>query len=182
MPLLRSRELAEVTSTQLTTLLIESVVGILLAYQTSLIERFPPILLILPALLALRGDVSGALAARLSTGLHLGVIRPWRFDREVLNNWIGAIFVTVIMTSSIGILAYFWTGQQYSLPILVAVTVAAGLLASLPTNLVIMLIAMFTYYRGINPDNVVIPLATSLGDIIGFLALLATILLFLPLL
>ncbi|MDY6780339.1 MAG: magnesium transporter, partial [Halobacteria archaeon] len=54
--------------------------------MTDALTRYPGLLLLLPAFLATRGNVYGALGARISTGLHQGLIEPrFKWDRRLVN-------------------------------------------------------------------------------------------------
>ena len=52
------------------------IAGIILGGMKAEIQAVPGLLVLIPALLAIRGNVYGSLGARLSTGLHQGLIEP----------------------------------------------------------------------------------------------------------
>ncbi len=64
----------------------------------------------IPPLLALRGNISGALASRLSTALHQGVIDPASlWGSEVKTNVGASVFLTFMVSLSTGVLAFVVT-------------------------------------------------------------------------
>jgi mgtE-like transporter len=140
------------------------------------IESVPGVLLLLPAFLATRGGVYGSLGARLSSGLHQGLIEPrFELDRR-LSNAIVASFVNGMTVSVfIGMVAFVALvvlGRSGSLLQLVGIMVVAGFLSAI-LMLSVLVTAVFVGYRnGLDPDNVVGPLVTTLGDLFGVVFLL----------
>ncbi len=143
------------------------------------IASVPGVLLLLPAFLATRGGVYGSLGARLSTGLHQGLIEPqFELDRR-LTNAIVASFVNG-MTVSVFIafityLALLALGQRGSLLELLGIMVIAGFLSAILMISVLITVVFLGYRRGLNPDNVIGPVVTTLGDVFGVLFLLVAI-------
>lgn len=148
------------------------------AMRTGL-ETYPGLLLALPAFLATRGNVYGALGARIASGLHQGVLEPrLSWDRRLVNavaasvvNGVGiSAFVAV---SSWGILLV----QPGRSPAPLLVLLGILLLASVLTACVMvggLLLVVFAGYRhGTDPDNLIGPIVTTLGDVFGvvFLAI-----------
>lgn len=133
----------------------------------------PGILIMVPPLLGLRGNIGGALASRLGTGLHQGIIDPdvlW--GPEVKNNVGASVFLTLMISIVIGVLAFtvtVLTGlHAFSLSLLLNLTsiaVIASLISNAGLILLTVLIALFSYRRGWDPDNVTSPLIASLGDL-----------------
>lgn len=143
------------------------------------IESVPGILLLLPAFLATRGGVYGAMGARLSSGLHQGLIKP-RFEwSERVTNAVVASFVNgMVVSVFIGVLtwALLWVlGRSASLVQLVLVMAVAGLLSALVMLTVLITILFVGYRRGMDPDNLVGPTVTTLGDVFGVVFLLVAI-------
>jgi mgtE-like transporter len=134
--------------------------------------RYPGLLLLLPAFLATRGNVYGALGARISTGLHQGLIKPEFKRNERLVNAVVASFVNGITISVfIGFMSWgilFVLGRDSAaLGELVGITLVAGLLTSVVMILGLLLLIFGGYRRGIDPDNLVGPIVTTLGDMFG---------------
>jgi mgtE-like transporter len=140
--------------------------------MTDAFTNYPGLLLLLPAFLATRGNVYGALGARISTGLHQGLIEP-RFKRDRrLTNAVTASFVNgVVLSVFIGFASWtilFVLGRESaSLVELVGVTLVAGLLTSVVMIIGLLVIVFGGYKRGIDPDNLVGPIVTTLGDMFG---------------
>lgn len=130
------------------------------------------ILVMIPPLLALRGNIGGALASRLGTGLHQGMIDPedvW--GEEVKINVGASLFLTFFASILIGLLGFAVTVlsglQPFSYPLLlylVTIALTGGMLSSIGLVGLTVFIAIFSYRWGWDPDNVTSPLIASLGD------------------
>ncbi len=143
------------------------------------IESVPGLLLLLPAFLATRGGVYGSLGARLSSGLHQGVIEPRFSLDERLSNAIIASFINgMVVSVFIAVVAFVvlaLLGQTGSLIQLVGIMIIAGLLSAVLMLSVLITVVMVGYRRGLDPDNIVGPVVTTLGDVFGVLFLLVGI-------
>lgn len=136
-------------------------------------DRVPGLLLLLPAFLATRGNVYGSLGARLSSGLHQGLINPKLQRDQRLINAITASFINGITISLfIGVLSWGVTSiirpeADPSFVMLVGVMLFAGLLTSVVMILGLAILIFGGYARGIDPDNLVGPIVMTLGDVFG---------------
>ncbi len=127
-----------------------------------------------PPLLALRGNISGALASRLGTALHQGAIDPdslW--GPEVKANVSSSVFLTFMVSLVTGVFASvitLATGMHpFSLKVilnLVSIAVIAGMISSVGLIALTVFVALFSYRRGWDPDNITSPLTASIGDLI----------------
>lgn len=143
------------------------------------IESVPGILLLLPAFLATRGGVYGAMGARLSSGLHQGIIQPEFQLDERMRNAILASFVNGMSVSVfIGVLTWGVMtafGQSANLVHLVLIMAIAGVLSAVLMLTVLVTVLFVGYRRGMDPDNLIGPTVTTLGDVFGVLFLLVAI-------
>jgi len=51
--------------------------GIGLACMRGSLEELPGMIILVPAFLEMRGNISGTFASRLGTALHMGVVKPY---------------------------------------------------------------------------------------------------------
>ncbi|OYR58433.1 magnesium transporter [Halorubrum halodurans] len=155
--------------------------GTILGSETmrSGIESVPGILLLLPAFLATRGGVYGSLGARLSTGLHQGVIEPtFALDRRLTNAIVASFINGMTISVFIAVITYltlFLLGGRGSLFALVGIMIVAGFLSAVLMLSVLITVIFVGYRRGLNPDNVIGPVVTTLGDVFGVFFLLVGI-------
>lgn len=148
------------------------IAGVLLEEVITVIERLPGLLVMIPVFLATRGNVYAALGGRIASGLHQGLIAP-RFRRDprliqaIIGSFINAIAIAIVI-AIISWISLLLLGRPAASPIeLIAIMlIASGLAASV--LIVGLLSIIFTgYRRGIDPDNLVGPVVTTLGDIFG---------------
>ncbi|WP_293028634.1 magnesium transporter [Natronococcus sp.] len=154
--------------------------GLVLEGMVESVERFPGLLVMIPVFLATRGNVYGALGGRISSGLHQGLIEPkFEYDQRLVNavtasfiNGIGISLVIGIITW-LALLLLGW--EVAALYELVGIMLIAGVLTSvvLIFGLLALIFAGFKY--GYDPDNLVGPIVTTLGDIFGMLFMLFAI-------
>lgn len=139
----------------------------------------PGVLVMVPPLLALRGNIGGALASRLGTGLHQGIIDPESLSGPEVRTNVGAsLFLTFFVSFLTGVLAFavtVLTGlHPFSLQLLlslVLIALIAGLISGFGLIGLTVLIALFSYRRGWDPDNVTSPLMSSTGDLFTVIAI-----------
>ena len=147
--------------------------GSILGGMESEFSILPGLLVMVPPLLALRGNISGALASRLGTGLHQGVVdSDLIWGPEVRVNVLASIFLTLIVSFVTGVLSTFVTVltglHSFSLSLftkLVSIALIAGMLSSSFLTVLSVFVALFSYRRGWDPDNVTSPLLSSMGDL-----------------
>ena len=143
-----------------------------------IMERYPYILIILPGLMGLRGNVFGALCSRLSTAFYLGSSLPSFRDNYVYKNFLFSIWastVPIFLLMLIGLLKIRdFEGFLSSLQISIASSVLVGLLLSL----VSILIVITSFKRSIDPDSISGPLITSIADIVTVPSIVVFIIIF----
>ena len=146
--------------------------GLVLEGMLESVERFPGLLVMVPVFLATRGNVYGALGGRISSGLHQGIINP-KFERnERLINAIIASFINGIGISIvIGFISWgalnLLGRDSAMLTELVGIMLIAGFLTSFVMIGGLLLLIFTGYKLGYDPDNLVGPIVTTLGDIFG---------------
>jgi mgtE-like transporter len=136
-------------------------------------------LVLVPALLATRGNVYGSLGARLGSALHQGLIEP-RFstgDRRINAAVAGALANGIIVSAAAAVLAILLLSllgrPAASLWTLVAIAVIAGLVSGLLLTVAVVSVVFVGYQRGLNPDTLAGPVVTTTGDMVGVATLLA---------
>ncbi|MCH7659958.1 MAG: magnesium transporter [Euryarchaeota archaeon] len=154
--------------------------GLVLEGLIESVERFPGLLVMVPVFLATRGNVYGALGGRISSGLHQGLIEP-RFERNdrlvnaVVASFINGIGISVVIgvITWLALLILGW--DSAALYEFVGIMLISGVLTSVVMifGLLILIFAGYTY--GYDPDNLVGPAVTTLGDIFGMLFLLLSV-------
>ncbi|MFQ6086943.1 MAG: magnesium transporter [Candidatus Bathyarchaeia archaeon] len=137
----------------------------------------PVFLMLVPSLSDLGNDVACIISSRITTLLALGVIHPKWGRNEALEANIAAIVTVGILSSAyLGIInfAIAGFGSVQILPFL-AVCVIAVTVLTLLVCVVAIGIAFIAWRRGLDPDNVTIPISTSISDLLGIFSLLIAI-------
>ena len=154
--------------------------GVVLDELLESVARFPGLLVMVPVFLATRGNVYGALGGRISSGLHQGIISPEFEWNERLVNAIVASFVNGISISIvIGVISWGalrvlgWPSA--TLIELVSIMLIAGTFTSVLLIFGLLGILFTGYKLGYDPDNLVGPIVTTLGDVFGMFFLLVAV-------
>ncbi len=134
----------------------------------------PVFLMLVPSLSDLGNDVACIISSRITTLLALGVIQPKWARNEALEANIAAI-VTVGVLSSVylGIInfAIAGLGSVLILPFF-AVCITSVIILTLLVCVAAIGVAFIAWRRGLDPDNVTIPISTSISDLLGIFSLL----------
>lgn len=139
----------------------------------------PGLLIIVPGILGLRGNISSALGARLSSGLHLGYISTKHMSKGLKKNIEISIMMSVFVSFVLSVLAWqvcsFVGGSCMPLINFVLICVMTGLLSGVILSFTTSGIAIISYGKGLDPDNVTLPAAASIGDVITMIILLLSV-------
>ena len=155
--------------------------GLVLGGMRGEFRAVPGLLVLVPALLATRGNVYGALGARLSTGLHQGLIEPrLTLADERVRAAMAAALANGLMASSfaavVAFVALSLLGRSVApVSVLVGVAVVAGLLSGVALLVAVVTVVFVGYRRGRNPDTLVGPIVTTTGDVFGVAFLLLAV-------
>ncbi|MFX1508749.1 MAG: magnesium transporter [Promethearchaeota archaeon] len=146
---------------------------------------FPFILLMVPAFIDITGDLAGVVGARVTSHLYTGELdKGFRPYRLLLSNLLAILLVSATAYAFLGLCVIGITiGFQtitgilvihyFGFPHLFGAIVAAGVLATLVTSLIGLFTARLVYRSGRDPDSIIPPLTTTVGDLLGivFIAL-----------
>ncbi|WP_277554612.1 magnesium transporter [Halobaculum limi] len=152
--------------------------GVVLGGMRAELRAVEGLLVLVPALLATRGNVYGSFGARVSTGLHQGLVEPRvRAGDERLRRAATAALVNGLLASTVAAVLAFVIltvlgAPVAPLPMLVGIALIAGLLSGTALTVVVVVVVFAGYRRGRNPDTLVGPIVTTTGDVFGVLFLL----------
>lgn len=150
--------------------------GVVLGAMKSSLEALPGLLVLVPAILATRGNIFGAFGSRLGSSLHQGLIRPeLKRDNNLMHSIAAALVEGVIMSVFLATVAHYviLVLERESIGIiqLTAISLIAGVVSGMVLTVFIIVLAFAGYRRGIDPDNITGPIATTVGDLLAMLAL-----------
>jgi mgtE-like transporter len=139
--------------------------------MTEFLQAMPGLIVLIPALMNLKGNIDITLGSRLGSAAHMGLISVddiW--NKETKENVTAALILTIILAVIAGIFAHI-TCVIFNLPslgplmfVLIAVITAsvAGVILIFTTILIITL----AFKRGYDPDNITAPALATVGDLI----------------
>ena len=144
--------------------------GIILVRMIDQIEMIPGLLVLVPAILGMRGNISCTLGSRLGSAIHLGLIDKIERNPELINNVAGSLTLSLIMSIVLGILAHVFTIalgiQSVGILVLVAIAVFSGVLSGIVLSAIAVVMTIGAFRHGLDPDNVTTPALGTLGDIV----------------
>jgi mgtE-like transporter len=157
--------------------------GIYLHWQYEKFYLIPGLLILVPQIIAKAGSIGGIFGARFSSGLHLGFLKPYRMNDYVIKNSIGAIALAVVIAPIVTVITKFGA-DLFGIPLvpfmpLLFINIFAILVITVIVFVLDFITASFSYKIRVDPSNSVIPMVTSLGDIIGTVVLVLAISMFL---
>jgi len=154
------------------------IAGIYLTSMYDLLILLPGILTMLPAAIDMRGNVYASMGSRLSTGLHTGEIKPSLRDSKLIaENVYSSLIQTVLMAAVIAFFAMvggiLLGNQTIGFIHLFFISLFASLIAAIGLILTTILVAILSFKKGFDPDNVSSPLIASIGDILNVVSIFA---------
>jgi mgtE-like transporter len=158
------------------------VAGLFLSLSRGSLERFPGLLVLIPAAIGVRGAIFGALTARLGTGMLTGQYTPEvRRDSFLGRQLEGATYLSVATALLIAVVA--WTASavldlpSIDLLRLTAVSLVGAIVSSAVMALAAVFLTRAADARGWDVDDVGAPMITAAGDLVGLPALIGATLL-----
>jgi len=139
-------------------------------------KQFPGLLVVLPGIMGLRGNVFGSMASRFSTMLYLGDLEPSLRDKKVLKEIVLRMLISLIpifLLWAIGIA----TGIKKNALDVLLIVVTSTILVSFILGYFTSFVTIFSFRRGTDPDSVAAPLVASMGDFLTVPSLVLFILL-----
>ena len=152
--------------------------GVVLGGMDAELKQVAGLLVLVPALLATRGNVYGSLGARLGSALHQGLVEPtFTPDDERVNAAVAAALANGVLVSGIAAVlavALLWALGRPSAPLatLLSIALLAGLISGVLLTVAVVSVVFVGYRRGLNPDTLAGPVVTTTGDVVGVATLL----------
>ncbi|WP_238516368.1 MULTISPECIES: magnesium transporter [Thermococcus] len=145
-------------------------------YLEKISRDYPGLLVILPGMMGLRGNVFGSMASRFSTMLYLGDLEPSLREKKVLKNIVIAMLLSLIPVTILWAIGVIQGIRYHALQILLIV-VSSTILVSLILGYFTAFVTIFAFRKEVDPDSMAAPLVASMGDLLTIPALIAFILL-----
>jgi mgtE-like transporter len=170
-----TRTIKEAIYTMIIVAFIVNVTGSVLSRISKVVSSRPEIYVVYPALLTVIGDFGAIVGATATTKLALGTIDSSfkaikNHRNQIAGAWIASVIIYVIIA---------FISSVYQLPIGFSVTLnfivlllATNVFAAAFMIWIAFSIAILTFNKGLDPDNFVIPIESSLADTITTISLL----------
>ena len=146
------------------------VAGSTLGVMTDILHTIPGLIVVIPAIIALRGNISTAFGSRLGSAYHLGIIDSENlWNDELKQNIIGTLVLSLLVSIIIGVLAYVTSlliGVQPDPLKLIVIVLLAGIISAFILTLLTIGIIFIVFKRGYDPDNITGPALATFGDIV----------------
>jgi mgtE-like transporter len=145
------------------------VAGITLASITGTLEELPGLLILIPAILGMRGTVFGAIGARLGTSTHAGLFEVTRERTGVLyqNVFVGVtstLYSSLYLAALAKLAALAFGLRSISFLKFVTISVVGGVADSALILLLTIALSVISYRRGYDLDAVSTPVVTAAAD------------------
>ncbi len=134
----------------------------------------PTLLVLVPVMIDMGGNLGAILSSRLSTRLHLGTLDFSVRDRAILANVVAVIALAATIFVIMGFAAWgvgFIIGGELSLETLMTISVVSGMLLAVIAIFLSISMTFVSYKMGLDPDDTTIPIVTNVCDILGVLIL-----------
>ncbi len=157
--------------------IISTTAGQLLHLGQDTLIGSPVLLILIPPLIKIGGDTGSVLGARLSSAFHLGLVEP--VGGVVVRNNVLACLLTGCTSCLVLSVAVWMTAHLLEITVvyrqLLEITLTAGFIDLLVVFAVTVGLAFLSHRHGLDPDDVIIPIITAIGDIVGIAAVFVTV-------
>ena len=143
--------------------------GTLLSSNEEVLYSFPIILLVLPSLNSLIGDISTVLISRLTSHLYIGTLPPKiQKSGRLMEDFIGLLLTIVLSLIFLVVLGYgiaIGTAIEIVNPILIiSIIMITILLIFILMFLILFFSSIYFFKKSKDPNNFLIPFVTSSAD------------------
>lgn len=162
-------------------LLVSVLIGLLAGYMLDFYSGRGRItaltLAMVPPLNGIGGNIGSILGARLSSALHLGTLTPeLRGQGALRTNVLASLSLAMVVfgfASGLFFLFSLITGSTLFESLRVLLTfLFSGVLLIAIIAITSLMVAFASYTHGVDPDNVVIPVVTTVVDVVGVASLI----------
>jgi mgtE-like transporter len=168
----------EIFCSQIISIIGGLIAGSAIALYTDQLLLIPSMLILLPGFLEMRANISAPMASRLSSGLFLGIINPKQKTETnkniVRGNIIASFLLSFILSLLLGVVVFlmnYFVFEFYT-PKLIFIIVIAGIIANALEIPLTIFATFYLFKKGHDPNNIMGPFLTSLGDITSIAAIL----------
>lgn len=157
---------------------IDSFAGAVLNAKLEALLTLPLLLILVPCLMDMTGNMGCMIGSKIATYLHLGLVRPKIERSPYLEKYAITMIVVAILSSLylafLAMTASYFLGLRGVEPMnVLTIVLVTGVSTSAVAILVGVVAGFVTFRYGWDPDNTTIPIVTGACDIIGALLLIS---------
>ena len=134
----------------------------------------PTLLVMVPVMIDMGGNLGAILSSRLSTRLHLGILSFDPRDTVLWTNILAILALAATIFTVLGFAAYL-IGQFAAAPLplgtLLTISLVSGMLLAVFAIAISLVATYVSYQFGLDPDDTTIPIVTNMCDILGVIIL-----------
>ncbi|MCX8172555.1 MAG: magnesium transporter, partial [Archaeoglobaceae archaeon] len=142
------------------------------------VEKYPYLLIILPGLMGVRGNVFGAMASRLSTAFYLGSSEASFGERYVILNSFFSVWLATVPVLILLLIAFIKYPDVHSFIGAVQIGMSSSVVSAVFLSISTAAVVIITFRKAVDPDSISGPFITSVADLITIPSLILFILLF----
>jgi mgtE-like transporter len=149
----------------------QMVAGLLFGGMENYLREAPGLIVLIPSMIGLRGNIGSALASRLGTATHMGFVSSeqiWN-DRSRAEIWTSVVLST-FLSAMAGVVAYLSClalgVEHISLGFFLLISTTTGVIAGTLLSLMTLSIIFYADRHGADPDNVAAPALATAADIV----------------
>ena len=159
--------------------LIAVLAGQLLHSMQGKFVGVPILLVFIPVINGLGGNLGSIFGARITSALHLGSITTLS-DEELHKNMGMSLFLGIVVYGVLALIIYVvapFLHIKINIDVMkfLVIFILSGVILTICVMCITLVTAFLSFKRGIDPDNIVIPLVTTLGDGLGIISLMGMI-------
>lgn len=134
----------------------------------------PTLLILVPVMIGMGGNLGAILSSRLSTRVHLGTMRFDPADSALWTNVLAILLLAATVFLTLGVVAWVigrLVAAPLALSVLLTITLVSGMSLAVMAILLSIGATYVSYRFGLDPDDTTIPVVTNVCDILGVLIL-----------
>lgn len=135
----------------------------------------PTLLVMVPVMIDMGGNLGCIMSSRLSTRLHLGMLSFSVRDRNLQTNVAAILGLAATVFTGLGIVAYSigrWVfGRLIDFIDIMAISLISGMTLAVLAIVISIVATWLSYHWGLDPDDTTIPVVTNVCDILGVIIL-----------
>lgn len=149
--------------------------GSIFGHMTDVFTMIPGLIVIVPGIIGLRGNINSAMGSRLSSAVHLGMVDTEKlFGTETKENITSSVVLSALISILAGVAGWatcIVLGCPSRLIYLVLTSFIAGFTSGILLSFITVGVVLIAFRRGYDPDNITGPSLATMGDVITMLCL-----------